>query len=108
MINSDVDAIEINNDQATDEEDLAQILSAALGKYNVQVSEEAAGSDVIGLKLPTGELLTVDLKQATPKSIKETIKTLILGDINKDTLIKYKGKLQGGSTQTSETGGTAR
>ena len=109
MINKDVNDIQITAQQAKDEEDLAEILSSALGKYNVQVTEETFGSDAIGLKLPTGELLTVDLKEATPEDIKETIKTLILGDINKDTLIKYKGKLEsGGGQQGSDTGGNVR
>ena len=109
MINKDVNDIQITAQQAKDVEDLAEISSSALGKYNVQVTEETFGSDAIGLKLPTGELLTVDLKEATPEDIKETIKTLILGDINKDTLIKYKGKLEsGGGQQGSDTGGNVR
>ena len=111
MINSDVDAIQITGAQVKDEEDLAEILSSALGKYNVQVTEETFNRDVIGLKLPTGELLTVDLKEATPEDIKETIKTLILGDVNKDTLLKYKGQLEGDKEPTpggSPTGGNAR
>ena len=111
MINSDIDAINITNAQAKDEEDLAQVLSSALGKYNVQVTQETVGSDAIGLKLPTGELLTVDLKEATPEDIKETIKALILGDVNKDTLLKYKGQLEGDKEPTpggSPTGGNAR
>tara|TARA_R110002020_G_scaffold177836_2_gene370615 strand:+ start:3511 stop:5400 length:1890 start_codon:yes stop_codon:yes gene_type:complete len=111
MINSDIDAINITAAQAKDEEDLAKVLSSALGKYNVQVTQETFGSDAIGLKLPTGELLTVDLKEATPEDIKETIKTLILGDVNKDTLLKYKGQLEGDKEPTpggSPTGGNAR
>ena len=53
----------------------------------------------------------MDLKEATPEDIKETIKTLILGDVNKDTLLKYKGQLEGDKEPTpggSPTGGNAR